>query len=171
MVNDAVIIADLERALWQDRIVPYAARDAKLGNARYQLREEGEIIWRELSKDLSLARLCVEAVVKHENQYAAFAIERDLIVRAFGQVCVRGLEQTFIRPLLRSVGLLEEYDETTLPLPDMCSVRSKLDAIFEEHPRTSFYRQSIVEHYGVNNFNVLYDKVTEIVEGLVEESS
>ena len=124
-------------------------------NVRYPLREEGEIIWRIFSQDSELASLCKETVCKYEQQYVTFSIERDRIVQAFGKLCVRSLEFTFIRPLLLIMWLLEEYVEVTFPVPDAPTIRCKLDALFEDHARTWFYRQSVVEHYGVNNFKML----------------
>ncbi len=127
------------------------------------------MVWAEVRKDPDLTQSCVQAVFEQETTYAAFVEERNHVAQVFQWLCVRPLEHTFLRPLLRSLGLLEEFCHTSFALPGWPTVRNKFDALFVCESQASRLHQSIVEHCGVSNFHVL-KRVADVVGDMVWSS-
>ena len=118
---------------------------------------ESDMVWQEIMKDDALKTACVNAALEQEVTHASFLQKRLEVVSSFAAVCIEAFRDTFVRPLLLSLGLLEEFANTTSRLG--CS---KLEALFLKVPEAEYYHQSIVEHCGVHHFQTLYDKALEI---------
>ena len=88
---------------------------------------------------------------QEDASYTAFAAERLRIANVFHDLCVRPLEHVFIRPLLLSLGRLDEFVDTAFELRGFANVETKLDALFVNHPASFSLCQGIVEHCGVSN--------------------
>ena len=153
--KDDALLRDVEDVLWQDLVKPCAAQEAGIEDGNLTVREEGLMVWAEVCKVPDLRQRCIETVLEQEATYAALRRERNHVVQVFRQLCVRALEHTFLRPLLSSLGLLEEFCLTAFVLPGSPTVRNKFDALFVHENQTSRLHQSIVEHCGVSNFHVL----------------
>ena len=109
-MGDAPIAQDLQNVLWQDLLKPCAAQSAGIALDRYIAREEGWKIWHTMvSTQPQLAELCVTAVRTEHDAYQRFVTARRDVSEAFGNLCIRPLEEIFIRPLLLSLGLLEDF--------------------------------------------------------------
>ncbi len=161
--NDDALLRDVEDVLWQDLVKPCAAQEAGIEDGNLTVREEDLMVWAKVCKVPDLRQRCVQEVLEQEATYAAFRQERNHVAQVFRQLCVRALEHTFLRPLLSSLGLLEEFCLTAFVLPGSPTVRNKFDALFVHENHTSRLHQSIVEHCGVSNFHVLKERVAHIV--------
>ena len=104
------------------------------------------------------------------NMDKVFMQKRDEIVTMFSTLCVRPLEHCFVRPLLASLDLLDDYLNTLTDVEGNGQVLSKLQVLFTSGPQAAFLRRGIVESCGVNNFNVLFERVQDIVGGIVAQS-
>ena len=104
-LGDTQIAQDLEHVLWQDLLKPCAAQRAGISHDRYRVREEGTKIWHLVTTTQpQITELCVSAVRAEHDAYECFASARLDVSDAFGNLCIRPLEDIFIRPLLMSLG-------------------------------------------------------------------
>ena len=163
-LGDAAILSELRNVLWQELLKPYAAKEAGLHDSRFVLRREGGMIWNQMKRSREdLVQQCVDAFRSEHHAYEKFMAVRHRIVTEFAQLCIRPLEHSFLRPLLTHLNMLEEYENTLADTPGPASGTTKFEALFEEGPLANKLRQSIVEHCGVNNFEVLFERVADIV--------
>ena len=81
-------------------------------------------------------------------------------MKAFQNTCISSLKDVFVRPLINSLDLLDEYSRSPSTLG--CS---KLEALFLGHDESQLYCAAVVESCGFVNFDVLRARVADIVEG------
>ena len=165
-LNDVSTLSDMSQVLWKELVKPCAAKQAGIPRYEMKVKPEGSLVWQEIMKHPSLADKCKHIVEQEDASYTAFAAERLRIANVFHQLCVRPLEHVFIRPLLLSLGRLDEFVDTAFELPGIASVETKLDALFVNHPASFRLCQGIVEHCGVSNFEVLLAKVADIASSM-----
>jgi hypothetical protein len=162
-LNDVQLGRELEQVLWVELVKPMAINDAGLSGDDVDVQHESRIVWQEVARDQPLLASCVDAAVEQEASYAAFMARRQEAVTAFGETCVEPLKEVFVRPLLESLDLLDNY------CSNQCSLGcSKFEALFRRSPESRLYQQSVIEHCGVSNFQTLLGKVQDIVGGMVE---
>ena len=162
-LDDAASLDEIKNVLWADLVKPHALEAAGLTNEQLVLRPEGGMVWSHLTHDL--VQECIQAVQVEHFAYQKFLEERKRICQKFSHLCVRSLEHSFLRPLLTSLDMLEEYENTQADIRGSEIVQSKFNALFENYPEAIKWRQSIVESCGVSNFRVLFDRVQDIVGG------
>ena len=112
-------------------------------------------------------RECFRRVQEEHDKYVRFQEKRAEVAYAFAPSCERALEHSFTRPLLLSLDILDEYCNTACAVDHFPLVHSKLDALFEHCEAGQRFRQSIVEYCGVSNFQVLSEKVEDVVATMV----
>ena len=140
-------------------VKPGATEEAGLSTEAQLGNEEGKWVWQQVQQHEQLAEACIQAVRDEHLARTRFSLERDRVCNAFGELCVRSLEHCFIRPLLLSLGLLEEYCQEPCDLDDEHpEPLTKFNALFVASPVSQKLRKSIVEHCGVSNFDVLQMK-------------
>ncbi len=164
-LKDSVLLEELKQVLWLELVRARAVAVAENSAAFGGPQTESDMIWQEIMKDHALETACVNAALEQEVTHASFLQKRLEVVSSFAAVCIEPFRDTFVRPLLLSLGLLEEYANTASMLG--CS---KLDALFVKVPEAEYYHQSIVEHCGVHHFQTLYDRAVDILNGMTEWS-
>ena len=163
-LGDTQIAQDLENVLWQDLLKPCAAQRAGISHDRYRVREEGTKIWHLVTTTQpQIAELCVSAVRAEHDAYERFTSARLDVVDAFGNLCIRPLEDIFIRPLLMYLGLLDDFCGAMAAVERSEPQISKFEALFIHCSQTTRLRRSVVEYCGAENFHRLLAKVTETV--------
>ena len=163
-VNDAHTLLEIRHALWQELLQPCAAQEAGLHDGVRARKPEGEAIWAVLkNKNPEVACECVEALRSERVRYTRFMATRVAVADALGALCTRPMEHVFIRPLLRHLGMLQEYVEESVCPEDAARSLSKYGALFAHGALSRRLHQGIVERCGVNNFHVLHEKVVDIV--------
>ena len=164
---DNRILTELQQALWLELVKPCATRAANLGIDAAPLRAEGNMIWQRLQQNSpSLAQQCVNATRSEHVSHMRFTATRKFLGYEFAKLCVRKLENSFVRPLLAKLGLLHEYETTMVSIPGEACVLSKFEVLFSEGQQADKLHQSIVEHCGVSHFDVLAEKVAVIASGM-----
>ena len=166
-VGDAAVLSEIECVLWQELVQPCAARDAGIRSSRLALRPEGNIVWAEMTRrNFVFAQRCVAAAGAEHRSYEEFTNVRANVVNEFANLCVRSLEYSFVRPLLEHLGLMEEYEHQTVRVQETGAMVCKLDMLFSGGPQARRLLQSVVEHCGVSHFDVLFERVSDIVGGM-----
>ena len=133
----------------------------------YIVREEGRLIWQHiLHTSPGLANTLIQANETEIQAYEMFKVARRRVVDAFGVLCVRSLEFKFLRPLLLSLDMLDDFCQNSVHMEGRDETMSKFDAMFTSSEISVALRQSVVEHCGVDNFSVFLDKVADIIGGM-----
>ena len=157
-VGDVAIVSELVDVLWQELIQPCAAK--KVG-----LRIEARLVWDEITRtNPPLAQLCVEVAASEQRTYEEFMVVRGNAISEFAMLCIPSLEQSFVRPLLVHLDLLEEYEREQAEGCD--AAVSKLKALFTPGAHRKRLLQGVVERCGVSNFDSLHAMVVDIVGGM-----
>ena len=164
--NDSLVTEALYVA-WADAIAPQAKLFAGIDAGDHALGPEDRMIWEDLSADARLRNMCVDYVRHQDELYNNFLAKRMEVLDAFEPLCDRDFEDTFVRPLLNTLGLLEEYAEAPVTIAGRPGVRTKLDALFEAGPDGRKFRQGVLEYCGVENFHVLFDAVSDLVGAML----
>ena len=164
-LQDPAVFQNLQDILWKELLKPCASLTAGIDNERFAEQEEGKMIWDQLlhTKPNVYAN-CIRAAEEEAAAYQSFKQKRNGIVEIFGTLCTRSLEFIFVRPLLESLDIFNDFC-TSVVVEDGRSI-SKLDALFESGARSASLRQSVVEHYGVDNFDQIQKKVADIVASM-----
>ena len=166
-VADAAIVTQLGQVLWQELVQPCAAEAVGLDCSRLIAQPESNTVWAEILRNSpALALQCVDAARSEHQRYELFSAARADIVNEFAKLCVRTLEHTFVRPLLGYLGMLEEYEQGFTEVPGYVVEVSKLDALFVEGAHRKKLLQGVVERCGVDNFDILFEKVSDLVGGM-----
>ena len=117
-VGDETLLSELRVVLWQELLQPCAASAAKIHSSRFVVRPEGSMIWNRVQRGSpDLAMRCMNAVRSEHDAYVKFMEVRHHIVEEFSQLCIRPLEQSFVRPLLTHLDMLHEYECTPIEIP------------------------------------------------------
>ena len=83
-VNDAALVAELQRVLWSDLVKPLAKAVAGVGGGGGVDRPEAHLVWDELCRtDPDVAAQCVDACKREHEEYESFMQKRDEIVTTF----------------------------------------------------------------------------------------
>ena len=131
-LNDVNLGRELEQVLWVELVKPMAIKYAGLPGDAVDVQNESRIVWQEVVRDQPLLASCVHAAMEQEASYAAFMLRRQEAVTAFGETCVEPLKELFVRPLLQSLDMLENY------CSNQCSLGcSKFEALFQRSPESS----------------------------------
>ena len=160
---DADLVQELLTFLWDDVLKPQAKREAGLFAGQIQIGREAMNIWRQVSAVSGLRERCVARVLEAHQQYEALRQKREAILAAFARVCRRTLEHTFLRPLLLSLDLLEDFCNKPCEVRGSPEISTKFDAIFTESEAGETFRRSILESCGVGRFHVLSERVRDVV--------
>ena len=88
---------------------PRAKHHAGLNFGVHVFFHEADLIWEEVRKHNSVLNACVDAVVREDAYYSQFIVKRQEICEAFAELCTPSLEDSCIRPLLESLGILTDY--------------------------------------------------------------
>ena len=152
-LNDGDLARELEQVLWVELVKPMAIIEAGLSEDAVDVSHESRFVWQEIVRHQHLRASCVDAAVEQEASYAAFISRRKEAVTAFARTCVEPLKELFVRPLLLSLGLWDDY------WSNQCALGcTKFEALFQRCSESSFYQQSVIEHCGVSNFQSLLGK-------------
>ena len=120
-LNDATLLQDIKNVLWQDLLKPYGAQTAGVPIAADKLLPDGHMVWKQVAHwRPDVAERCVATIRHAYSAYRKFMAARRTIVQEFSKLCVRRLEHAFLRPLLESLGMLEEYLTLPVQLPGYC---------------------------------------------------
>ena len=160
---DADLVQELLTFLWDDVLKPQAKREAGLFAGQIQIGREAMNIWRQVSAVPDLRERCVARVLEAHQQYEALRQKREAILTAFAHVCRRTLEHIFLRPLLLSLDLFEDFCNTPCEVRGSPEISTKFDAIFTESEAGETFRRSILESCGVGRFHVLSERVRDVV--------
>ena len=89
------------------------------------------MIWQQiLHTSPDLANTLIQANETEIQAYETFKVARRRVVDAFGALCVRSLEFSFLRPLLLSLDMLDDFYQNTVHMEGHDQVMSKFDALF-----------------------------------------
>ena len=109
-----------------------------------------------------VAQLLMQSVRDEHEQYQALISARLDAADAFGNLCVRPLADSFVRPLLTSLGFLDDFCNAMASVQMWQEQVLKFDALFVAGSQTRRLRQSIVEYCGVSNLRVVADIVRQL---------
>ena len=120
-------VSEIACILWQELVQPCATRGAGLLDNRMPIRPEGTVVWNEMLRiDPGLAERCVDAAGSEHRAYEEFRVVRANVINQFAKLCVRPLEESFVRSLLGHLDLLHEYEHTRMQVPGSEEWASKL---------------------------------------------
>ena len=142
---------------------------------------EAAMLWSYVATDDVLCHRCITEVCEQEREKQIHEAMRREIADAFKQVCLPVFEDSFLRPLLASLDILDEYaNEPPLVLSEedglayityptllfpMIGPATKLGALFDERSCFDKFRLGVLERYG-SNMHVFHDKLVDTVNGL-----
>ena len=121
------------------------------------------MIWDDMRADARVRTMCVDYVRHQQQLYDDFFAKRMELLDAFEPLCDRAFAQSFVRPLLSTLGILEAFTDAPVAISGHPGVRTKFDALFLAGPDGRRFRQGVVEYCGVDNFHVLLDAVSGLV--------
>ena len=141
-VGDDMLAQELMDDIWINAVQP-----GVLG--RPYLKDEAAWIWQEISDDVDVLQTVIDLVDEDRRAQKLSTEKRSAIVDAFGTLCVRALEKSFLRPLLVMLDEEKNYDQIPAGIPDAPGGHTKLDIILSNHPMAQRYRSGIVECLGL----------------------
>ena len=156
------LLHEFSETLWYDVVKPQAQAAAGLDASEINLGPEEHAIFRAIRTDAVVLQNCLSRVRLEQDKYDNFQTHRDELSRRFRFLCRREYEDSFVRPLLLSLNILEDYTDAACYVPGRAHVRCKLDAVFEDCAESQRYRKNIVEALGVGNLEILLSKIEDI---------
>ena len=162
-VNDAQLLNEYSVFLWNDVVKPLAKLHLVLETGGPIPGYESLRIWEAVRRVPVVLDACVQRIREEERNYARIRERRNLVYRSFARLCIRSLEHSFLRPLLLTLGLLEDFLTSPCEVADIPTISYKFDALFHVCSEGDKLRSSILEHCGASNYSSLSDKVQDIV--------
>ena len=163
--ND-VMVSEFFMWLWSDVVKPQAKTHADLDAGDHALDDEAKAIWLEIQKEPVLCDMCVNHVRHEQHAYEMSQGERAGLLEKFEPLFDRRFQDTFVRPLLTSLGLLEDYVDSPWHIEGLPGVSNKFDGLFEQCCDGRRFRQSVLEYLGVHDFSPLFQRVQDVVQGI-----
>ena len=149
-LHDPALFQNVQDVVWKELLKPRASQTAGIDNERFaEQEEEGKMIWDQLLHTKpGVHTLCIRAAEQEAATYQIFKQKRNRIVETFGTLCIRSLEFIFVRPLLESLDMFNDF-RTSVVEEDGHSI-SKFDALFEFGPLGRIALQKFVVCYCVS---------------------
>ena len=141
-VGDDMLAQELMDDIWINAVQPGVLR-------RPCSDSEAAWIWRDIEEKPEVLQTVRDLVIEDRRAQKLSTEKRSAIVDAFGTLCVRALENSFLRPLLVMLDEEKNYDQIPAGIPDAPVGHTKLDIILSNHPMAQRYRSGIVECLGL----------------------
>ena len=139
--RDGGLLHEFAAALWEDALKPQAKIAAGRDGGRHALSPEARRIWRNIAHGApDLQAACMTAVMEEGFAYDAFEVKRVAIVEAFKPLCCPELREVFLRPLLSTLGIEEEYMQEGAAAAGCPRGRSKADAMYGDSAVPSVFK-------------------------------
>ena len=189
-LNDDEVYAQLQQTLWKELVKPCAWKAAGLADNERQaeILAEGETLWELVSADNALSSMCITWLRQQRALHGLYEDQKAVVVKAFGAVCLQSLGESFVRPLLASIGIFDGFhgevayhtnrhdgmkyvrgtQDVLFPLDGPAS---KYDALFDLRPQFDVLRKAVVESLGSTSlkFKIFHSKVIDTIESMREE--
>ena len=146
-LNSPNMLAEVEMALW-DLVAPAARQQAFASLQQDQeVQEESRRLWDNLcSRNPDVVRRCTSAVVAEQEAFTMLRQCKEQVISELGPLCVEAFRDDLIKPLLKALGVLEEYERQIgpkqAPVKSSCS---KFELLFADTPQAKQMQRNLVE--------------------------
>ena len=167
-VNEPTLFREwVEKEFWQDTIAslckPVLKGESNTGLTT-SLGQEQHDLWKAIQNNTSLYNQLFHFVSEEQQCLDVHEQSRKQMVEAFGCLCVRPLQACFLHPLLKRLGVFEEFCITPYTNVAGQAFTTRLEVILTDGAHATHLKRSLLETKGVDSMEELAYVVNMISE-------
>ena len=161
------LIAEIEIAVWE--MIAPIAKQSILGNEAPEANDhEGKLLWNSiLASSAEVAQRCCDACETDMLNFQIYRESKEDVMKRFSSLCTEAYRDSFIQPLMESMGLLEKYREELSGAFHAGRRLSKYELLFADSGDAQALQRTVVEEACLNHtFDLLLSKINDVINGL-----